>query len=104
MSEITFLGFLKQSDVLKLGVTFMMSTQINVFVGEFVNTIVSPIIARIFKNHEKTLEEIKFKRFGVEFQLAKLLSATIRLLITLVIIFFIVKSLININVELYKPK
>ena len=104
MSEITFLGFLKQSDVLKLGVTFMMSSQINIFVGEFVNTIVSPIIARIFKKNEKTLEEIKFKRFGVEFQLAKLLSATIRLIIVVSIIFFLVKSLVDVNVELYKPK
>ncbi len=106
MSNYNFNKFMKQSDFLKLTVSLLISSQIVIFVNEFVSSIISPIIIRIFEKRQDSLENIKFTRFGINFKIAKLINALIRALVTILVVYFLVRILNDsgLNIQVYKEE
>jgi len=85
--------FLLNSNVLALGFTFIMTTQINQISTSMVNDIISPIINKIINPKSETgksLKDLVLNIFGIEIKLGKFLEVILQfiLIITILYIFY----------------
>lgn len=85
--------FLLSSNVLALGFTFIMTTQINQISSSMVNDIISPIVNKIINPKSeagKSLKDLDINIFGIQIKIGKFLEAILQfiLIITVLYIFY----------------
>ncbi len=87
--------FLINNNVLALGFTFIMTTQINQISTSMVNDIISPIINKIInpKSHNgKSLKDLVLRIFGIEIKLGKFLEVILQFILIIIIIYVFYKQ------------
>jgi large-conductance mechanosensitive channel len=97
---IEFGKFLGQKDVLDLAVAVTIGTYLTTFSREVITIIGNPIIDKLI-GKSKFGERYKYKLFGMEFDIGRLLELILNLLLTLFIMFMIFKyipKMVSINI------
>ena len=79
--------FLNDTNVVGIVIGLMISSQAVQLVNEFVQSFVSPIISYMFNRSALDVEEIKLDVGGVQLRIASFVSALIRFLIVLAIVY-----------------
>ncbi len=90
---INFKNFLYKTNIIDLAVATTIGISINKFTVDIVDTIVTPILQRIFGTTDKIKKEIIINILGVKIDIVKIIQTIIRLFVTLFIIYFIFKYL-----------
>ncbi len=90
-----FFEFLKQYSVIGLAIGLVIGSTSQELVQAIADGLINPLIGLFLINGTGTLTDIKPELFGQEFLVGQVLLATIRFLITLLIIYVIVKLLLR---------
>ncbi len=91
-----FINFLKGTNIIQVGVAFIVATNVNNIINIFINSILNPIINRIFgsEGNDKNQKELKDKTItilGIKFGIGAFISGLIQFLIILYIVYMISK-------------
>jgi large-conductance mechanosensitive channel len=87
-----FGDFLMQRDVLSLALATTIGFYINNFTKDIIETLVTPILKRIFVG-SNYYDEFTYVIFGIELKIGKIIEIILRFISTLFIIYFIFKFL-----------
>lgn len=86
---LDFWNFLTETNVLQLGVAFIIAMQVNALGTSFIDDIVSPIIDKIFGDYEESVKYKKTALFGIEFQWDDFIVSIIKFFMFMVLIYLI---------------
>ena len=86
---LDFENFLTQQNIISLAVATAIGLYINNFITDVMNVIGMPIVNKLLGDEKTFGKKYICTVFGVEFELGKLIEIILKLLITLVIIYFI---------------
>lgn len=85
-----FLNFLKNKNIIPLGLTFIISLNINKISNDFIESIVSPIINRFFgKESTIALKDRTITIFGITFLIGKFINSLLQFIVILYIVYWI---------------
>ena len=92
-----FKTFIIKNTVFATAITFLLGYQIRIFINTLVDTIIEPLFSIDLNNDGKSdlkqLKKISQKMFGVNFPLGKLILEFSKTILTILIIYLIVKLL-----------
>lgn len=88
-----FYQFMIQNHVIQIGVAFIISNQVTILFKDFMNDIISPILAKIIGSHQKDFKNHKIEIFGMDFKIGTFLLSFINFWIILFIVFYLVRAL-----------
>lgn len=86
---LDFENFLTQQNIISLAVATAIGLYINNFITDIMNVIGIPIVNKLLGDEKTFGKKYICTVFGIEFELGKLIEIILKLLITLVIIYFI---------------
>jgi large-conductance mechanosensitive channel len=93
-----FIKFLLYNNIIQTCIGILLSSQVLILANTITDNIINPILKKLsFTNKE--FEDIKYNRFGIKFQIGKVISNLITFIIIASIIFYIWKltSTTNLN-------
>lgn len=86
---LDFENFLTQQNIISLAIATAIGLYINNFITDVMNVIGMPIVNKILGDEKTFGKKYICTVFGVEFELGKLIEIILKLLVTLVIIYFV---------------
>ena len=85
-----FFNFLKNKNILSLGLAFIISMNVNKLSNDFISSIVSPLINRIFGTESDIqLKDRKITIFGITFLIGNFINSLIQFIVILYIVYWI---------------
>lgn len=85
-----FFNFLKNKNILSLGLAFIISMNVNKLSNDFITSIVSPLINRIFGTESDIeLKDRKITIFGITFLIGNFINSLIQFIVILYIVYWI---------------
>jgi large-conductance mechanosensitive channel len=85
-----FITFLETSNVLQLGIAFVLSMNVNKLSNDFIDNIIAPIINRLFDiTKTTTLSERVLEVGGIRFKLGNFFTSILKFVITLYFLYII---------------
>lgn len=87
-----FMTFLLERNIFQTGVAFIIATQVNKFMLDIMNSLISPIVSKTLDANSKSkIENKTIKFFGIEFRIGVLIMSVINFLVMMLLIFYIYK-------------
>ena len=84
-----FFEFLNKFNIIPLAFSLIISLNLNQLSNSFIETIISPIINRLFNNSDIKLKDREFIIFGIKFEYGQFLVNFIQFIFTLIILFLL---------------
>jgi large-conductance mechanosensitive channel len=84
-----FISFIGKFNIIPLAFSIIISLNLNQLSNTFIETIISPIINKIFVNSDIRLKDRKIIILGVKFEIGQFLSHLIQFVFTLIMLYFI---------------
>jgi large-conductance mechanosensitive channel len=85
-----FYKFLKNKNIIPLGLAFIISININKLANDFITNIISPIVNRIFGQTDKVqLKDRVLTILGIRFELGNFLISALQFIVILYIVYFV---------------
>ena len=98
-----FVSFLSQQNILSLAIATAIGLYINTFITDIMNVVGTPIIDKILGNEKNENKKYICDVFGAEIELGKLIEIVIKLVLTLIIIYFIFSKIPNLVYTVVSP-
>jgi large conductance mechanosensitive channel len=87
-----FMTFLLERNIFQTGVAFVIAAQVNKFMLDIMNSLISPIVSKALDvNSKSKLENKTLRLFGIEFKIGILIMSIINFLVIMLLIFYIFK-------------
>lgn len=86
-----FLGFVLDKNIVQIGISLIIATNINTLTISITDFIISPIIARLTNGEFKNIEKYTIDILGIKFKIGILIMTFINFFLTIIIIFYIFK-------------
>lgn len=84
-----FLTFLDKFNIIPVAFSLIISLNLNQLSNSFIETLISPIINRIFNNEDIQLKDRKYTIFGITFEYGQFLINLIQFMFTLLTLFML---------------
>lgn len=84
-----FIAFISKFNIIPLAFSIIISLNLNQLSNTFIETIISPIINRLFINSDIRLKDRKIVILGIKFEIGQFLIHFIQFVFTLVMLYFI---------------
>jgi large-conductance mechanosensitive channel len=90
-----FYEFLTETDVIPIGVAFVISQQINQVTNDFVDDFITPIIEAFTGTGATELKNKKVTIFGIEIRIGSFLASLIKFLLVLILVYLVIRLTIG---------
>lgn len=94
-------NFLTKSGAFKIALGFMISSQATMFVNEFINSTISPLIAHALGGGNERVRDMRIDIGGIQFEFANLIVAIIRFAVAVLVVYTIFVIMTLNGVSLY---
>jgi large-conductance mechanosensitive channel len=83
-----FLLFLNKFNIIPLAFSLIVSLNLNQISNSFIETIISPIINRLFNDSDLKLKDRNLIIFGIKFEIGQFLINLVQFIFTLIILYY----------------
>ena len=97
MLDNPFFVFLDKFNIIPLAFSLIISLNLNQLSNSFIETIISPIINKLFNNNNIKLKEREITILGIRFEIGQFLVNFIQFIFTLITLYFLYILYTNIS-------
>jgi large-conductance mechanosensitive channel len=88
-----FSNFVSKYNIIPVGISFLVSNQVNKVFNEIMNNLLLPIVSGLTGKSQEEFQELKVSILGIELQIGRIFFSIIHFVIFLILLFYIIQIL-----------